>query len=270
MRTDIADASETSAVDDGSYYREARSWERTRVEAIMRSERRAWIVALSAILMAIASLAALAALTPLKQAVPFLVYVDRFSGNTEVREAMNARVQFSDILDKHWVMQYVIGRERYDWNLLQSDYERILAMSGPTPSREYRQLFDGPGAIHKTLGRTQEYAVNVLSVSLAPHAANTSGVATVRFDKIQRNLETGIAVGAAAHYVATIGYEYQPSVFTTEKKLIVNPLGFVVTTYRVDPELTESVPHAGGVADQQAGISSANSDVAADNGRQNK
>ncbi|CAJ0809393.1 Type IV secretion system protein virB8 [Ralstonia psammae] len=237
----LKSSDEVSASDD-AFYSEARNWEASRIEALERGERRAWWVAIVAVVMALMAVAALAFLAPLKQAVPFLVYVDRFSGDTQVREAMDARVQFSDVLDKHWLVQYVMSHERYQWDLLQADYDRTLAWSDKGPAREYSQQFDGPRAIYKVLGRTRENAVRVVSVSVAPHPAGTPAVATVRFVKTVRNLETGVIEGTPAHEVATIGYLYRISPLTTEKALIMNPLGFTVTAYRVDPELADVVP----------------------------
>lgn len=237
-----AKSADTVLASDGAFYTDGRSWEASRVQALERAERRAWWVAIVAVLMAFLAVAALAFLAPLKQAVPFLVYVDRFSGEAEVREAMNAQVQFSDILDKHWLIQYVTSHERYQWDLLQADYDRTLAWSDKGPAREYSQQFDGPRAIYKVLGRTRENAVKVVSVSIAPHPPGTPAVATVRFVRTVRNLETGAVEGTPAHEVATIGYRYHVSPLTTEKALIMNPLGFTVTAYRVDAELADVVP----------------------------
>jgi type IV secretion system protein VirB8 len=38
-------------------------------------------------------------------------------------------------------------------------------------------------------------------------------------------------------HVASLVYEYQPKVLAKEKDRIENPLGFVVTAYRSDPEM---------------------------------
>ncbi|WP_206956019.1 virB8 family protein [Trinickia acidisoli] len=229
------------ATSDATYYGEARSWEDSRVLMIERSERRAWRVAAASVVVAVAAVIALALLTPLKSAVPFLVYVDRFSGDTQVHEAMDARVQFSEIIDKHWLLQYVTSRERYYWNLLQSDYDRTMALSDSVPAREYGRQFDGPNALYKKLGRMQEYAVRIISITVMPHAPGAPGLATVRFEKTLRALDSD-QPGETQHYVATITYVYRPAPLSSEKTLILNPLGFTVTAYRVAPELAEVLP----------------------------
>jgi len=60
--------------------------------------------------------------------------------------------------------------------------------------------------------------------------------AVVRFQREQRRLDAE-RPEAPTFYVVTMSYEYKPSMFGKEKDLIQNPLGFRVTSYRVDAEL---------------------------------
>jgi type IV secretion system protein VirB8 len=224
------------------YYSEARGWEVSRLAMVERSERRAWMVAAVGLVVVTVSVGALTFLAPLKVAVPYVIYVDRFSGDAQVREAADMRtLQYSDVIDKHWVTEYVTSRERYYWEFLQSDYDRTMAFSLSIPAREYNRQFDGPNALYKRLGREQEYTVRILSVGLNPHAPGTAGTAVVRFEKTLRKLGEDQA-GETARYIATVGFEYHVPVISSEKNLIANPLGFAVTAYRVDPELVDAAP----------------------------
>lgn len=234
-------ASESHAnvrANDKGYYREARSWEASRVLMVERSARRAWWIAGVSVAVAATSVVGISLLAPLKSVAPFLVYVDRFSGDVQVREAMDAQVQFSSVIDKHWLLQYVTSRERYYWHLLRYDYERTRALSDKGPWQSYSQQFNGPDALYKKMGQMQEYDVRIISISVLPHRQGTPGVATVRFEKTLRSADSD-ADGKSARYIATIAYGYRPSSLTSERALIANPLGFTVTDYRVDPELTE-------------------------------
>lgn len=228
--------------DDKNFYRDARNWESSRIAALERSEVRAWRVATAATIAAVAAIVAVAMLTPLKSAVPFLIYVDKLTGESQVRVAMDSQtVQFSEILDKHWLSEYVISRERYYWNLLQYDYDKTNALSGPVPAREYDRQFDGPNALNKVLGTASEYSVKIISVTLSSHRPGAPGTAVVRFEKTLRRLDTE-QPSIPNRYIATISYGYRTSPFTSEKTLITNPLGFTVTAYRVDPELADVTP----------------------------
>ncbi|WP_455289676.1 virB8 family protein [Cupriavidus necator] len=228
--------------DDLTYYKEARDWESSRVALLERSESRAWKVAIATTVMAVTAVLAVAMLSPLKSAIPFLIYVDKMTGDTRVQVAMESQpVEFSEVLDKHWVGEYVISRERYLWELLQFDYDRTHAFSGEVPAREYEKLFDGADAIHKVMGKGHEYAIRLISITMQNRTAGAGGVAVVRFEKVMRS------VGATqntsvSRYVANLSYKYEVRRFSKEKTAMMNPMGFTVTAYRVDPELADVTP----------------------------
>lgn len=234
--------------EDSSFYQEARDWENSRVVLLQRSETRAWKVAIASTIMALTGVLAVAMLVPLKSAVPFLIYADKSTGDTKVQVAMDAQpVEFSEILDKHWISEYVVSRERYYWDLLQYDYDRTRAFSGDTPGREYESQFEGPEAVHKVLGRSTEYAVKLISITVQNRKVGAGGIAVVRFERNIRSTGSGGAsqTGSISRYVATLSYKYETRRFSKEKSVMMNPMGFTVTAYRVDPELAEVTPSKG-------------------------
>lgn len=227
------------ADEEGAYYARARDWEQDRQYRLERSERRAWRVAGAASVIAVMCAVALAALTPLKTLVPYVISVDRASGNTEVMRLADAReVAQQPLNDKHWAARYVVARESYIWKLLQLDYDTVLALSTDEVGREYGKLYDGPHARDKKYGPNTDMRIEVLSVTLPPDEA---GKAVVRFEKRVRRLEAENAEPPQT-YVATLAYEYKGSLFGKEKQLLMNPLGFRVTAYRVDSETVEAKP----------------------------
>jgi type IV secretion system protein VirB8 len=225
-----------------SFYEDSKGGEASRVDATLRAERRAWRVAAAALVVAIATVGGLVALSPLKIAVPYVIYVDQTTGDTQVREAADvATINFTTVMDKYWVASYVTSRERYYWEFLQYDYDRTMVMSARVPAREYSLQFDGANALYKRLGRDQEYAIRIVSVGLSPRAHGGGGTAVVRFEKIFRRLDTD-QPGTTGRYIATVEYEYHVSPISSERALIANPLGFTVTAYRVDTELMDALP----------------------------
>ncbi len=76
--------------------------------------------------------------------------------------------------------------------------------------------------------------VKVLSVTLAQDEIGTKAV--VRFEKTSNRSEADNA-DAPQYYVATMAFEYKPSMFGKERELIQNPLGYKVTSYRIDSEI---------------------------------
>lgn len=223
--------------EERAFYQAARDWEDDRQLRLERSERRAWYVAAAAICVAISCALALAALAPLKQSVPYVLSVDRATGNVEVMRTADARsIRYQELLDKHWAQRYVISRESYQWKLLQYDYDLVLAMSADDVGREYAKIYEGPTARDKKFGPSTEMRVEVLSVTLPP---DTEGRAVVRFEKRVRRLEADYFEPAQT-FVATLSFEYRGSMFGKERQLIENPLGYRVTTYRVDAEINNT------------------------------
>lgn len=70
---------------------------------------------------------------------------------------------------------------------------------------------------------------------------NGNGIATVRFTK--RLVDTYSNNEEARNsWRATIGYEYNPNYSMDEAQRLVNPFGFTVTSYRVDPIIEGAAP----------------------------
>ena len=124
------------SVNDQSDYRRALDFEASLTALQACSERRAWQVAFAAAIVAIGSVAALAVMMPFYRVVPLLIEVNKLTGEVQLIEVLDAKhVPLREIEDKHWVEVYVRTRERYDWGLLQMDYDRVLEMSDESGAR---------------------------------------------------------------------------------------------------------------------------------------
>ncbi len=218
------------------FFSESRDWEADRLQRLEKSERRAWFVAGCSGLITAIAIAAVVALMPLKRVVPYVYSIDRQTGELTVMDAANQRqiAGNQDLLDKHFASAYVIGRDSYDWKLLQSDYNDTIAFSSPSVGRDYAARFDGPRAVNKVWGQNTERHVTITSIQLAPDAVSKKAV--VRYTIQQRDSQTN-TLSPLEHYIATLSYEYHPNRTGKEQDLIKNPLGFTVTGFRADPEI---------------------------------
>jgi type IV secretion system protein VirB8 len=203
-----------------------------------RSERRAWHVAYAAVGIAMLSVAALAVMVPFYRVVPLPIEVDRLTGESQVIDVLDARhVHTREIQDKHWAETYVRERERYDWGLLQMDYDSVLTMSDDVVARDYRGIYSGPDALDRQLGAGTERHVRILSVTLPP---DEPGHAVVHIERTSfRNGQADAE--PTQRFVITLAYTYRPPVFTRESVAIANPFGFKVTAYSRDPEYTPPI-----------------------------
>lgn len=232
-----ADKNTVKANDEEKFYELGRDWEAIQQSNLEKSESRAWKVATGASIIALTAVIGIASLAPFKRIVPYVFAIDKATGNVELVSAADDRtvVGYQELLDKHWAQRYVIARESYNYRLLQNDYDTVLSLSSDVVGREYAKLYDGPNARDKKYGAGIEMRVKVLSITLAKDDVGTKAV--VRFEKISKHTESDNSE-PATYFVATFPYEYKPSMMGKEKDLIQNPLGFKVTGYRVDTEIS--------------------------------
>ncbi|WP_249820155.1 type IV secretion system protein, partial [Escherichia coli] len=151
----------------------------------------------------------------------------------EVQQVKLTRDQtsYGDEIDKFWLTQYVIHRESYDFYSVQVDYTAVGLMSTPNVAESYQSKFKGRNGLDKVLGDSETTRVKINSVILdKPH-----GVATIRFTTVRR-VRSNPVDDQPQRWIAIMGYEYKSLAMNAEQRY-VNPLGFRVTSYRVNPEV---------------------------------
>ncbi len=211
---------------------DAMDWEASKTLAREKSERRAWSVAILAGIMTVLSWLAIVIMMPLKESVPYVIRVDNATGVPDIVTAMDdKKVTGDEVMDKYWLAQYVLARETYDWHTLQQDYDKVGLLSSPNVGKAYAELFDGKDALDKRYGENIRATVKVISV--VPSGAETG---TVRFIKTTKRVDEE-GPGASTSWVATIAFEYRNPSIIKESQRLVNPFGFQVLSYRVDPEM---------------------------------
>jgi type IV secretion system protein VirB8 len=212
-----------------------------------RSERRGWLIGAAGMVLALLGVLAVFAQGPLRQVVGVPIVVDKTTGETTIQQRLSTEtVPAQEALDKHNLAVFVRAREGYSWWWLQRDFDQVARMAVPTVFADYNRQFDGDGAVQKKLAATEEWRIHIVGVRLSPGGRRgNKGDATITYDKIVRQTERNLPDVTSRH-VASVVFEYQPKVFAREKDRLDNPLGFVVTAYRSDPEI--NTPPSGSVA----------------------
>jgi type IV secretion system protein VirB8 len=214
------------------------SWEADIVLNERLSRVLAWRVATAAIVMAFMMGIAIALLIPLKQVVPYVVTVDKMTGESTITPTARDFVSSSSLNDKHWIKSFLIARERYNFKLLQHDYDTVRALAGDKPWASYARLYDGDSGLDKKLLENTEITPTILSISLT-----SGGIATVRYEL--KTKEVRLTDPTTSRRIATLRYSYKPQGAKREAELIDNPLGFTVEAYQTDPEFVTETPAAG-------------------------
>lgn len=210
-----------------AYFSEADSWARDRQDALRASRRIAWIVAGAALVVAVCEALALIFLMPLKTVAPYTLMVDRQTGFVQALKPLDAQLVSSDAaLTQSFLVQYVIAREGYDINSLQSDYRKVGLWSNSDARSDYlssMQIANADSPLAR-FPRSTVIEVRVKSVT-----AVGRNIAMVRFDTRRR--DAGAPQLPARNWVAVIRYTYSGAPMSVEDRM-VNPLGFQVTRYR--------------------------------------
>lgn len=213
-----------------SYLEESRGLERDYMAEILRSRQIAWRLAIGSSSLLGVALLALLFLTPLKTNTPFVLRVDNATGHVEVLTTLQtSEISYGEVVDSYFLNQYVLNREGYDYNTIQNAYNTTALLSDPDVQQEYYALFEGSQARDKVLKEHAKIVVQIRSITPTPE----TGTAVVRFST-QTKHSNG-SVDPLHNWIATISYIYKDATMSSADRRI-NPLGFQVTSYRIDPE----------------------------------
>lgn len=211
------------------YFDKARRFDQDRMVSAERSKRVAWFVAIVASALACVSVAAVVALTPLKTVEPFVIRVDNSTGIVDVVSAMtSAAGSYDEEVTKYFAARYVRAREGYVWSEAEENFRTASLMSSAAEQQRFAAAYRGsnPDSPQNVYGRSATSRIGIKSISLI-----NSNVVSVRYT---RTITRGEDV-RTTHWVATITYSYANAPISSSDRL-VNPLGFVVSEYRADPE----------------------------------
>ena len=223
------------------------------ISMVKRSERRAWIVAGASMVLTLMLGGAIAYMLPLKEKVPYLVTVDLKRSTSTVsplRDNVAATgIYASEALNRSHVARFVQAREGYDYDTInEHDWEYVASMSNDQVKGLFVQQFDGTAnSPEKKWGRNTAIRVKVNSIVFngldEERGARPTG-ATVRFEKWKFDKTNGRSEYLSSH-VATMSYEYKTNLKMSDHLRLRNPLGFQVTSFRVDDEFNAPVFKAG-------------------------
>ncbi|WP_142781954.1 virB8 family protein [Agrobacterium sp. T29] len=212
-----------------SYFDKARRFDQDRLIQVERSARIAWFVAIAASVLAVVSVFAIAGLTPLKTVEPFVVRVDNSTGIVDVVSALTSTAgTYDEAVTKYFAARYVRAREGYVWSEGEENFRTVALLSTQPEQSRFAAAYRGsnPDSPQNTYGRSANARINIVSISLI-----NANVASVRY---MRTVTRGDDL-RTTHWVATLTFSYVNAPMSSTDRL-VNPLGFVVSEYRADPE----------------------------------
>ena len=216
-----------------AYFDKARTFERDRLSDAIKQRNLAFIVAVVALLLCVGLVISLIALTPLKTVEPFVIRVDNATGSADVIAGLNANgpVSYDEAITKYFAARYVAARENYSVLEAATNFRIAALMSSPDEQGRISSLTkaSNPDSYQAKFGKSGIVVATIKSISLLD-----KNVVQVRFDReIRQNDQR-----QNSHWIATLTCSYTTATISSNDRLI-NPLGFVVSNYRLDPEAVQ-------------------------------
>ena len=255
------------------------NYELTIADLARRSERRAWWVAFSAIGMSLILAGGYFYMLPLKQKVPYLVMADAYTGTSTVarltEDLTHRRISTSEAINRSNVAHFVMARESYDLALLNlGDWTTVQTMASPGVKADYTRLYSSlnPDSPYKTYGKDKAIRIRLLSIVLIGSGQGHAPTgATVRFQRSLYDKQSGVTQPLDSK-IATMEFTYKANLEMDDRNRIENPLGFWVTSYRVDNDYATpapvEIPGTANTPANQAGVPSMPAEASADASRE--
>ena len=212
------------------YFHDARSWDQDRIRSALRSARIAWVAAGIATVLAGASIFAVAALTPLKTVVPYVIRVNETTGAVDVQTALTQRpMRYDEAVTKYFLAQYVRTRESWIPAAAEENFRSVTILSQPSEQQRWARFYSSNNAAspQNAWGKNAVVQARVRNIAFI-----NDRVANVRFTRIvQTETDT-----QSSDWIATVTFAYANAPMA-EGDRYRNPLGFQVENYRADPEV---------------------------------
>lgn len=216
-----------------AYFEQVASYEADRLKSARRSAKLGFAVGAIGLVAGIAGIGTVAALTPLKTVVPLVFRVDNATGSVErVYDVQGGKIAANDATTRYFLWQYVRNRQSYAPAEAQAQFDAVTLMSSPAVQNQYAAEFRGsnPNSPQVLLGKDGAASVRWGATSmLGPQLAQ------IRFTQQERKGDT---LPPPKRMIATIAFDFAPGQVSSSA-LNVNPLGFIVTSYRADQENTQ-------------------------------
>jgi len=230
----VAGAEQPPTQDLDGYFKAAEEYYEEGYRRITASRDRAWIVAAVAAGLAGLAMLAVAFLAPLKRTDVVPVVVDRSTGEAHVETQLTGQtISQQEAVRKADLATYVIARESFDRPLVNQYFGVVQGRSTEAILKPWVAQFQSgtPDSIYtKYAGASRNIDVRSV-VLLSDSMGQVHFTATVA-------KATSVTT---ENYIATVEFRYSAEGMGFAQRLR-NPLGFVVTAYRVDQE---SLPKEG-------------------------
>lgn len=221
--------------EEAAYYAAVKSFEQDRIAVINTRCKLFLRLSVAELVIILVLAGAIAALTPLKTAVPYVIRVDSTTGYTDIATPLsNEKETYQQAETKYFITRFVINYESYDWQTIQQMFDTVELMSDNNVFSEYKKNAVADNSPLNILKKNYRMKTKVKSVTLLK-----KDVAQIRFSKMILDTSGKLATEyEITNWIATIAFNFDKKI-KTEGDRLVNPLGFQTVSYRVDAEVVK-------------------------------
>lgn len=177
---------------------------------------------------------------------PFVIEIEEKTGITNVIRPLKVeKFAYDEVLQRYFIMKYINARETYDFASYEYNYNRIVKLMSDANVYSFfrRELYDsGNKASPLLIGNSGNVTIKVTSIAFIKTAknpqANSAQISAPGFTAQVRFVATRDTKSArkVSHKLATMNFIFGKDVILSTDERDINPLGFYVTSYRVDDE----------------------------------
>jgi type IV secretion system protein VirB8 len=204
----------------------------------LRQQRDNWAkIAVGSVIATLLSIGTLIVILPLNETKPFVVMVDKTTGEAEkLVQVRPATLDQQDAVLQAELVSYVTDRETFDPADNKSRIPEVMERSKDDAADSLAEVWNSSSTQYppKVYGTGVRVHVVVKSISVSPSTERgLPDLARVRITKVRE--EAGKPT-AERTFVATVGYAFQPKEGAKLETVWKNPLGFTALSYRIDAE----------------------------------
>lgn len=208
-------------------------WEEELFASASRRARLAWVVTAASLCIAAIALGHSLVTLTRHSVEPVIITLDKATGMAEVRARLTDMDLASDeAVTQSLIYRYVRDRETFDASDNAARIERVYATSIGQAAESLYALWGAESRKHPATlyGNDTIVTVGIRSISFID-----ADTAVLRI----RKTATRGGTSTNSDYVVTLGFAYARGGERLVEAIWQNPLGFSVTSYRIDPEIFE-------------------------------
>lgn len=209
------------------------NWYSDKYQSVVVTRDRLLLVTLLAIIGMGAMTFAMYLFIPLKTVKPFVIQIDENTGATKVAESKKLeQYKATEVLVKYFAMRYIYARENYNYLFFAEDSKTVNLMSAADVRSLYYASISpkNPTSPINVFGTNTERTARLNSFTFLN---KNKGESTIQA-KLEITEATKNRYPRVYQVEVTMSCSFNPDYQLSSTQRLVNPLGFVVRSYRVD------------------------------------